>query len=214
MAHPTSEPAAEKGVMSPNNSFAELMARLRAGEDAAAREVFRRFTRQLIALANRQFGAVLKHKVDPEDVVQSAYKSFFVRFGEGKIEVGNWDSLWGLLTLITLRKCADRAAYYGAQRRDAAREVSAQPGSGEAAPWREAIDREPTPVEAAILTETVARLLGDLDEDERPIIDMSLQGYTAQEISKHLGRAERSVRRLRERVKKRLERMQLEAEAE
>jgi RNA polymerase sigma factor (sigma-70 family) len=200
--------------MSADNSFAELMVRLRAGEDAAAREVFRRFTHQLMGLARRRLNGLLKHKVDPEDVVQSAYKSFFGRFGEGKIAVGNWDSLWGLLTLITLRKCADRAEYFRAERRDAAREVTVQPGSGETGPWREAIDREPTPEEAAMLAETVAQVLQDLDEDERPIIEMSLQGYTAQEISKHLDRAERSVRRLRERLKRRLERMQAEGSAE
>ena len=54
----------------------------------------------------------------------------------------------------------------------------------------------------------VEHLLGKLDEDERPIIEMSLQGYSTQEISAQLGRAERSVRRLRERVRKELERMQ------
>jgi RNA polymerase sigma-70 factor (ECF subfamily) len=38
---------------------------------------------------------------------------------------------------------------------------------------------------------------------------MSLQGYSTQEISERLGRAERSVRRLRERVRLQLERLQL-----
>ena len=48
------------------------------------------------------------------------------------------------------------------------------------------------------------------DEDERAILELSLQGATATEISERLGRAERSVRRIRERVRKRLERMQFE----
>jgi RNA polymerase sigma-70 factor (ECF subfamily) len=43
---------------------------------------------------------------------------------------------------------------------------------------------------------------------ERPIIELSLQGYSAAEISQQLGRAERSVRRLRERLKRQLERRQ------
>src|SRR5262245_52754646 len=101
-----------------NDSFPKWMDRLRARDDDAARELFRRFTQQLIALARRQFHPALRHKVDPEDVVQSAYKSFFFRYGEGNLDVGNWDSLWGLLTLITLRKCADRVAYHRAERRD------------------------------------------------------------------------------------------------
>src|SRR6516165_12486958 len=107
-----------------HDSFADWTARLRAGDDAAARELFERFTHQLIGLARRRVHELLRHKVEPEDVVQSAYKSFFYRYGDGKLEVGNWNGLWGLLTLITLRKCAERVAYYRAERRDAAREVS------------------------------------------------------------------------------------------
>ena len=107
-----------------SNSFAEFLAKLRSGDDAAAQELFGRFTHQLITLALRHIDAGLRHKVDPEDVVQSAYKSFFFRYGPENLEVVNWNSLWGLLTLITVRKCAERAAYHRAERRDAAREVS------------------------------------------------------------------------------------------
>src|SRR5437588_9221914 len=107
-----------------SNSFAEFLARLNSRDDAAAQELFRRFAHQLIALAVRHISAGLRHKVDPEDVVQSAYKSFFFRYGAGKLDVVNWNSLWGLLTLITVRKCAERAAYHRAACRAAGREVS------------------------------------------------------------------------------------------
>jgi RNA polymerase sigma-70 factor (ECF subfamily) len=75
-----------------------------------------------------------------------------------------------------------------------------------------ALSREPTPPEAALLSEAVEQLLAGLDEDERPIIELSLEGYTTQEISQRLDQPERTVRRLRERVRKRLERAQKESE--
>lgn len=75
-----------------SDSFAGLMGRLRAGEDDAAREVFRRFGRRLLALARRQFEHRLAHKIDPEGVVQSAFRSFFFRHRAGKFEVGNWNA--------------------------------------------------------------------------------------------------------------------------
>src|SRR6266481_3611899 len=190
-----------------SNSFAEFMSRLHRQDDAAARELFARFAHQLIALAQRHISAGLRHKVDPEDVVQSAYKSFFCRYGGGNLDVVNWNSLWGLLTLITMRKCAERAAYHRAECRDAAREVP-PPRGGEAAPWLEPFGREPTPLEAAVLSETVEQLLASLDKEERPILELSLQGYTTREISERLGRAERTVRLLREGVRHRLEQMQ------
>lgn len=173
--------------------------------DDAARELFARFTGRLIGLARTRLAGRLRHKVDPEDVVQSAYKSFFLRYGTEALDAEGWDGLWGLLTVITLRKCADRARYHGADRRDASREA-VNPAEGDE-PWREAVGREPTPEQAALLAETVEQLLGELGGDERPIVELSLQGYSTLEISEQLGRAERSVRRLRERVRKRLEQM-------
>jgi RNA polymerase sigma-70 factor (ECF subfamily) len=183
------------------------MERLRSGEDEAAREVFARFAARLAGLARRHLDGRLAVKVDPEDVVQSAYKSFFIRQREGTLEVGNWDGLWGVLTMITLRKCADRAAYYHAAKRDVALEVPANSTeSGPGAAANAALDREPSPEEAAVLAETVESLFRTLqDPDERAILELSLQGFTTIEISEALGRAERSVRRLRERIRRQLE---------
>lgn len=191
------------------NSFAEFMVRLHSGSDAAAQELFGRFTHQLIALALRHIDAGLRHKMDPEDVVQSAYKSFFLRYGEGNLNVVNWNSLWGLLTLITVRKCAERVAYHRAACRDVARE-SPPPPENQATPWLEPFGREPTPLEAAVLGETIEQLLAGLDEEERPVLELSLQGYGTREISQRLGRAERTVRLLREGVRRRLEELQQE----
>jgi RNA polymerase sigma-70 factor (ECF subfamily) len=193
-----------------SDSFAEFLARLQARDDTAARELFDRFAGRLIALARRRCAAGLQHKVDPEDVVQSAYKSFFHRYGEDKFEVHGWDSLWGLLTVITLRKCAQRAEYYRAECRDPAREVTAPPGE-EGAAWLDPLGREPTPLEVAELTETVEQLFAAMSEEDRPVLELSLQGYTTREISERLGRAERTVRLLREGVRKRLERMRQES---
>jgi RNA polymerase sigma-70 factor (ECF subfamily) len=193
--------------MADGDSFSDVMSRLRAGDQAAAREVFQRFVGKLIGLARSQLDSVLGRKVDPEDVVQSAYKSFFLRYAEGKLEVRDWGNLWGLLTLITLRKCLDRVEYHSAACRDVQRE--AQPGTAGTEPWWQAVAREPSPEEAAVVVETVEQLMRDLAENERPILEMSLQGFTTLEICQRLGLAERSVRRLRERVRKRLERLQL-----
>ncbi len=191
-----------------NETFPHLMAQLRSGEDTAARQVFERFSGRLVALARSRFNRLLTRKVDPEDVVQSAFKSFFVRHREGKVDVGNRDGLWNLLTLITLRKCADRAEDFLAERRDAAREATGSAGGDGPSAWLVALDREPRPEEAVILAETVEHLFQDVSAHERPILELSLQGYTASEISTRLGRAERSVRRLREHIRKRLERLQ------
>ena len=52
-------------------------------------------------------------------------------------------------------------------------------------------------------------LLAALGPDERPIVELSLQGFTTREISERLDRSERTVRRVRERIRLRLEDAQL-----
>jgi RNA polymerase sigma-70 factor (ECF subfamily) len=179
-----------------------------ASDAAAARDpdpqaLLARFSRRLIGLARAHLDGRLQHKVDPEDVVQSVYKSFLLRYGDAALGEGS-ESLWGLLTLITIRKCADRARYHHAECRTLERETVAAAGDSTAV-WLQASGREPTPDEAAVLAETVEELLRDLKGDERKIVELSLQGYTTQEISEQTRRAERSVRRLRERIRRHLE---------
>ena len=65
-------------------------------------------------------------------------------------------------------------------------------------------------MEAAELAETVEQLFAAMSEEDRPVLELSLQGYTTREISEKLGRAERTVRLLRESVRNRLERMRRE----
>jgi RNA polymerase sigma-70 factor (ECF subfamily) len=191
--------------MSTQNPHADVTA---ASPEASA-QLFERFARRLIGLARTHLDARMQNKVDPEDIVQSVYKSFFLRYGDMPLDDEN-GGLWNLLTVITLRKCADRVRYFRTERRDLSRETPAAGDDG-SEPWRGVVGREPTPDQAVVLAETVQRLLETLDPSERPILELSLQGHSTQEISHELGRAERSVRRLRERIRKQLERMQADS---
>jgi RNA polymerase sigma-70 factor, ECF subfamily len=191
--------------MSEDLSFADLMARVRAGDDDAAAAVFNRFVSRLIGLARSRLDPVMRRKVDPEEVANSAFKSFFRRCAQFDLE--GWDNLWEVLLLITLRKCGRRVEYFRAQRRDVQREVVGPlPAERSHAGW-EAIAREPTPEEAAVLNEAVEQLLRRLPERERPILVLALQGYSPIEISAEVRRTERTVYRVLKRVREKLEEM-------
>ena len=73
------------------------MARLRSGEDAAARELFERFAGRLVVPARGRLNRLLARKMDLEDVVQSAFKGVFVHHREGKLEVGDCGGLYLLV---------------------------------------------------------------------------------------------------------------------
>jgi RNA polymerase sigma-70 factor (ECF subfamily) len=186
--------------------FALLMQRLRQGDQEAARLIFHRFAGRLIALARSRLDERLRQKVGPEDVMQSALKSFFLRHAAGQFDLDNWDSLWALLTVITLRKCGHKVEHFRAACRDVRRESAAPAGDDSAASWQ-AIAREPLPDEAALMAETLGQLFAGLGADDRRIVELALQGHTPQQISESLGVLERTVYRRLERVKARLERL-------
>jgi RNA polymerase sigma-70 factor (ECF subfamily) len=185
--------------------FDATMERLRSGDEAAAAEVFHRYLRRLIALAGKQFDAQTRERADVEDAVLSAFRTFFARAGRGEFDLAGWGQLWSLLAVITLRKCARRRRALKAARRDPSREVDAQGPRGDGL-WQ-VPDPAPSPVEAAILSETIEELLDDLDADDRPIVEHILQGYTAEETAARLDCSERTVRRVRQRAKQCLERL-------
>jgi RNA polymerase sigma-70 factor (ECF subfamily) len=193
--------------MSLDDSFGALMNRLRAGEEVAAAELFQRFARRLIGLARTRLDALMRQKMDPEDVMQSVFKSFFRRHREGNWDLADWDSLWSLLARITIRKCARRAAHYHGQRRDVRRETAPATDQQDSAFFLQAINRGPTPDEAAMLAECIEQLLGELEGYHRDIAQLSLQGCTSAEIAAETGVSERSVQRVLKWMRGRIEKL-------
>ncbi len=74
---------------------ADLMARWRGGDQEAAEILFRRYVERLLALARRRMTSELSRRVDAEDVVQSAYRTFFLGVLAGRfIRCGRNGDLW------------------------------------------------------------------------------------------------------------------------
>jgi RNA polymerase sigma factor (sigma-70 family) len=69
----------------------------------------------------------------------------------------------------------------------------------------EMLGREPTPAEAAVLREMVERLLASLPDRDRQIVALNLEGKSNREISAHINRAERTVRRTLDQFRAKLE---------
>ena len=199
----TQRSGSEVAMLYLETSVELVMRRLSIGDASAATEVFQRYSGQLIELAQQRLNWRLRRKLDPEDVVQSAFQSFFRLHSEEKTHFENWAALWGLLSLITLRKCGRKLKYFKAACRDIDLESStllnARMIEDSRADW-EAVANDPTPAQAAILTDTLEVLLNGLDEQERRVATMCLQGYTVPDISTQIGRSERTVQRILERL--------------
>jgi RNA polymerase sigma-70 factor (ECF subfamily) len=183
-----------------------LLDRWRQGDMEAAAELFRRYANRLIGLARRRVPAKLMYRVDPEDVVQSVYRSFFSAAREGRYDLQRGGDLWRLLVTITLNKLYHQVKRNQRAKRAADRECSLEAIAGSAGVPASLLSQEPSPEEAAALADELEQLFRSLDALDRRIVELRLQGYQLDEIAAQTDRSERTVRRVLEEVKGQLER--------
>jgi DNA-directed RNA polymerase specialized sigma24 family protein len=96
----------------------DLVQRWRAGDEAAAGELHRRYAQRLWRLADRHMGQLLSRRVDPDDIVQSALGSFFRRTAQGEYSISHSGALWQLLVRITVNKARQQGERHRAAKRD------------------------------------------------------------------------------------------------
>lgn len=176
-----------------------LVSRWRAGDQDAAKELFDRYASRLVALARRQISQRLVSRVDPEDVVQSVFRSFFGRVKAGKFRIEDQDDLGKLLVRITVHKTLRKVEYHLAAKRDP--RMEAVQGDFASDDLLQVLDRDPTPEAVVAFLDQLDHLLSQLRPEERQILEMRFQGYSNGEITKKLGIYDRKIRRLIERVR-------------
>lgn len=170
-----------------------------AGENEAATVLFDRYVARLIALAQSRIGARLRRRIDPEDVIQSAYRSFFVHARVGEYQLQKTGDLWRLLAGITLNKLYGQIEKHKAGKRSIDRETP--PDTILAT----ATVPEPSPSEIVAIIEELSLLIQDLPPEERLVLTASLQGRENAEICSTIGKSERTVRRLLANARNKLE---------
>jgi RNA polymerase sigma-70 factor (ECF subfamily) len=180
----------------PSDESANLLQRCQSGDEAAAEEIYRRYAQQLCRLAEKRIGAKLNRRVGPEDVVQSALRTFFRRAENGEFRIDHRGALWSLLVKITLNKIYRQAERHGAGKRDVKAEIECDGNS----PHPEAVAHEPTAEEAALLDDELEFLLAKLKDPEPEIVRLSIQGYSTSEIVEQVGHSRWYVRHALNRV--------------
>jgi RNA polymerase sigma-70 factor (ECF subfamily) len=195
--------------MDPEQS-GKLMARWQAGDQQAAAELFRRYANRLVALARTRLSSKLGRRVDPEDIVQSVYRSFFTAAREGRYDLQRGGDLWRLLVAITVHKvqmCGKRNAR---QKRSVDREQTFAGEDSLLGIGAEVLAHGPSPVAALALAEELEQLMSRLEPAQRRILELRLQGYQLEEIASQVQCGQRTVRRILERVKELLQQRQAE----
>ena len=118
---------AERTQMADSSSITDLVKRLRRGDSDAARELFAYYADRLRRLAEQHLSRRLAGRVEAEDVVQSALRTFFSRSARGEFQIDSRADLWHLLVRITVVKARQQARHHQAARRD----VRVEQGEGD-----------------------------------------------------------------------------------
>lgn len=192
-------------------TVADLVARWRKGDQQAAAELFQRYTARLIALARSRQPEHLLHRFDPEDVVQSAYRSFFVRARDGRVEVLPGSDLWQLLVAIVLHKLQHQVRRNSADKRNAAVEQTFGSEDSLLGVNAHLVADDPSPAEAVALMDELEHMLSPLDAVHRQVVELRLQGYNHEEIAEKTERSECTVRRVLKQIKQQLEEWHLDS---
>jgi DNA-directed RNA polymerase specialized sigma24 family protein len=173
-----------------DESVTEWIDQLRAGDPAAAQNLWERYFRRLVRLARERLGGVRRAAADEEDVALSAFASFCRAVELGRFpQLLDRDGLWRLLVVITERKAADLARGQSREKHGGGRVL-------DDAPLADLPGREPTPEFAALVAEACDGLLGLLGDDTlRTLALLKLEGYANDEIAGRLNCALRTVER-------------------
>ena len=181
-------PAAAPAGTAPSDR--SLLRRFRGGQPDAATELYLRYAERLRALADKQCAPDLAPRLDPDDIVQSVFRTFFRRAAQGQYDVPEGEDLWKLFLIIALHKIRSVATFHRAAKRDvrATANVLSDGPTGQhlAAPDETAL---------ATLRMVIDELLGALPPSMRTIVELRVEGHEVEEIARRTQRSLRSVER-------------------
>ncbi|HLJ94634.1 MAG TPA: ECF-type sigma factor [Gemmataceae bacterium] len=184
--------------MASDGSITGWIGQLKAGDQAAAQQLWERYFHRLVGLARKKLRGTRRRAADEEDVALSAFDSFCRGAENGRFpQLGDRDNLWHLLVVLTARK-----AWH--LRRDEARQKRAR-----VVPWPEGdsnrvddvgmeqiVGQEPSPEFAASVAEEYELLLSRLADPEMEAIAIwKMEGFTNEEIAAKLDCSLRTIER-------------------
>ncbi len=176
--------------MSDTSAFAEMMCRIRDGDQEAATELVRHYEptiRRVIRFRLRD--THLKTVLDSMDVCQSVMCSFFLRAAAGQYELEQPEQLVQLLVTMARNKLASRARLELAQRRDRRRVTAAGDQAEQLAAHTE------TPSQVLVARELLEETYRRLAPEELELVRLRHDGLSWDEIAARLGETSQNLRK-------------------
>lgn len=175
---------------------AELVERWRAGDEDAATILHERYLTRLLNLVGRHLADKFNSRLDPDDVVQSVFRSIFRLTREGRFEFEGDSDFWKLLLTMALNKVRNTVRHHQAGKRTPEVESISTSADGVDGYIVNRLSSQPTLQEIVSFTDMLEQVLQQLDPDQQLLIQYRIEGYTQKEIAQKLGVDDRTVRRM------------------
>jgi RNA polymerase sigma-70 factor (ECF subfamily) len=180
-------------------SKSRAVSRLEPITDSMATNIDNQYRGRLCQLVEREMNRRFRRREDPEDVVQSAFRTFYRRSTLGEFRIDSSTDLWRLLETITRHKLLKHVEKHCTAKRTPRREEYPE---GDDLPGL-----APTPEEAAIAADLIEHALAGLNESYITIFNLRLQKHTEEEMAAELNCTRTLVRTKLNRIRDRLGRL-------
>ncbi len=182
----------------PSGSVTRCLQEVKRGDSVAQHQLWERYLCRLLGLARHRLRGVNDPLTEADDLASVVFHEFLLGVEKSRFQkIDDRHDLWQVLVMLTNRRAIDRRRLARAHKRSAPLQSLELFGQEQQAATIAAIaSRDPTPEEAALLSDEIKHRLASLGDQRLEGIAMAkLQGVTNQQIADQLGCSTRSVER-------------------
>ena len=176
-----------------------LIQQFQEGSQEAATDLYLRYANRVRALAQARCSTELAARLDADDIVQSVFRCLFQAARRGYYDVPAGEELWGILLVIALNKIRDARAFHTAAKRD----VRLTSGGKDLECAMENLEH--ADASQAFLRIAIQEALEMLPAQHRRIVELRIDGFEIAQIAQETGRSRRSVERVLQETRKKLD---------
>jgi RNA polymerase sigma factor (sigma-70 family) len=189
-----------------DDEFDDLLARAKAGDEAAIRDFLSQFEQEVRTMVRSRLPKKLRTQFDSADFVQAVWQSFFQDLGHDSRDFANAEHLRGFLFGMVRNKVREQhRRLTRTEKYDLAREERLYIRRGQREVPREVVSPDPSPSQAVQASDRMAQMIAGRSPREVEVLTLRREGLTLVEIAEQTGINERTVRRVIESVRALLE---------
>jgi len=185
--------------------FSELVARARGGDVRAVEELLQSFEQDVRLIVRARLPRVLRSQFDSMDFVQAVWQSVFAGPDRPGLSFANPRHFRGYLAGVAQNKVWEAYRRRTSRKFDLGREESFYVRRGGRELTREVAAPDPSPSQNAQVDDRMEQLVAGRTPAEAEIIQLRRDGLSFDEIARRTGRHERTVRKVIDSLRERME---------